>query len=137
LKSFMHNLYSAKRLNMEPTGNAIARSFKREPSIMPLNMRLEANSKREEVLQSVKKGIYVNHMMGVHTLDPVSGRFSVQISGFLIENGSFVKPVRGMALSGYLKDFLNGVDLIANDYVHYGIFSGSTTLVRGLSVGGK
>ena len=137
LKSFFHNLYSATKLGMKPTGNAVARSFRREPSIMPLNLRFEANAKREDVLSAVERGIYVTNMMGVHTLDPVSGRFSVQISGFLVENGEFKKPIRGMALSGYLKDLLSGVDMVADDYVHFGPVSGSTVLVRGMSVGGR
>ena len=137
LKSFLHNLYSAKKLGMEPTGNAFVRSFKSSPGISPVNLYLVANAKREEIISSVEKGIYVESVMGVHTSDPVSGRFSVQISGKLIEGGKFVKPVRGMALSGTLSELLSAVEMVADDYSHYGPVSGSTVLVRGMSVGGK
>ncbi len=137
LKSFFHNLYSAKKLGMEPTGNAFSRSFRSVPAIDPVNLKLEANATREEILSSVERGIYVVHMMGVHTMDPVSGRFSVQIAGHMIENGGLTKPIRGMALSGYLKDFLSNVEMVGDDYVHYGPVSGSTVLVREMNVGGK
>ena len=137
LKSFFHNLYSARKLGMEPTGNAFIRSFKSSPGISPVNLYIVANSKRDEIISSVDKGIYVENVMGVHTSDPVSGRFSIQISGKLIENGKFVKPIRGMALSGTLSELLSAVDMVADDYVHYGPVSGSTLLVRGMSVGGK
>ena len=137
LKSFLHNLYSARKLNMKPTGNAFVRSFKSSPGISPVNLHLVANSKREEIISSVDKGIYVENVMGVHTSDPVSGRFSIQISGKLIENGEFVKPIRGMALSGTLSELLSAIEMVANDYNHYGPVSGSTVLVRGMSVGGK
>ncbi len=137
LKGFLHNLYSAKKLGMEPTGNAFADSFRSSPRISPVNLHFAANSTRDEVISSVDRGIYVEHMMGVHTLDPVSGRFSVQISGFLIEKGELKKPIRGMALSGYLKELLSAIEKVADDYSHYGPVSGSTVLVRGLSVGGK
>ena len=137
LKSFLHNLYSSKKLGMKPTGNAFVRSFRSSPGISPVNLYLVSNSKRDEIISSVKKGIYVENVMGVHTSDPVSGRFSVQISGKLIEGGKFVKPVRGMALSGTLGELLSAVDMVADDYNHYGPVSGSTVLVRGMSVGGK
>ena len=137
LKSFLHNLYSAKKLGMEPTGNAFADSFRSSPRIAPVNLHFLANSKREEIISSVERGIYVEHVMGAHTMDPVSGRFSVQISGHLIEGGKLTKPIRGMALSGYLKDLLSSVEKVADDYVHYGPISPSTILVRGMSVGGK
>ncbi len=137
LKSFFHNLYSAKKLEMSPTGNASVRSFRSSPSVSPMNLRMESNSSKEEIFASVKKGIFVTHMMGVHTLDPVSGRFSVQISGYLVENGKKVKPIRGMALSGKLSELLSNIELIADDYKDYGSVIGSTILVRGMSVGGK
>ncbi len=137
LKSFLHNLYSAKKLNMEPTGNAFSRSYKSLPGITPVAVRFESNAKRDELISSVENGIYINQMMGVHTLDPVSGRFSVQISGYMIEGGKFTKPVRGMALSGYLKDLLNNVELVADDYKDHVTFVGSTILIKGMSVSGK
>ncbi len=137
LKSFLHNLYSAKKFGMEPTGNAFVRSFRSSPGISPVNLYMKANSKREDIISSVSKGIYVENVMGVHTSDPVSGRFSVQISGKLIENGEFTKPIRGMALSGTLGELLSAVEMVADDYNHYGPVSGSTLLVRGMSVGGK
>ncbi|MCD6449445.1 MAG: TldD/PmbA family protein [Thermotogaceae bacterium] len=137
LKSFFHNLYSAKKLGMSPTGNAAIDSFRSAPSVSPMNLRMEANANREKIFESVKKGIYVTHMMGAHTLDPVSGRFSVQISGYLVEDGKKVKPIRGMALSGTLSELLSSIELVADDYKDYGSVVGSTTLVRGMSVGGK
>ncbi len=137
LRSFLHNLYSAKKLGMQPTGNAFSMSFRSAPRISPVNLHMVANTRREDVISSVDKGIYVESVMGVHTLDPVSGRFSVQISGKLIENGKFTKPIRGMALSGDLKGLLSSIEKVADDYIHYGPVSGSTTLVRGMSVGGK
>ena len=42
-----------------------------------------------------------------------------------------------MAMSGYLKDLLSNVEMVADDYVHYGPVSGSTVLIKGVSVGGK
>ncbi len=71
LKSFLHNLYSAKKLGMEPTGNAFVRSFRSSPGISPVNLYMKANSKREDIISSVSKGIYVENVMGVHTSDPV------------------------------------------------------------------
>ena len=43
--------------------------------------------------------------MGLHTADPISGRFSVQISGRVIENGEFVGSFRGMTLAGHYRNY--------------------------------
>ncbi len=86
---------------------------------------------------NVPKALYVTNIMGMHTADPVSGRFSVQISGRLIENGEFVRSFRGMTLAGTLEELLNNLEYIGSDFKYLGPIAGSTMLIRDLSVGGK
>ena len=48
--------------------------------------------------------------MGMHTANPISGDFSVGVSGHRIENGnSLAKPVRSMAIAGNRRELLLGI----------------------------
>ena len=40
--------------------------------------------------------------MGAHTIDPISGDFSLGATGFWVENGALAYPVRGIAIAGNL-----------------------------------
>ena len=88
LKSYLHSIYSANKFNTKPTGNSFAYIESPNPSIGTINMHLISNKTREEII-NVQKALYVTNIMGLHTADPISGRFSVQISGRVIENGEF------------------------------------------------
>jgi PmbA protein len=75
--------------------------------------------------------------MGLHTADPVSGRFSVQISGRILEKGEFIGSFRGMTLAGTIPELLENIDDISSDFKYTGSISGSTMLIKNMSVGGK
>jgi len=136
LKSYLHNIYSAKKLGTKPSGNAFASIDSPNPSIGTVNLHFIANKTRKAILD-VPKALYVTNIMGMHTADPVSGRFSVQISGRVVENGEFVGSFRGMTLAGTLSELLNNLVSIGSDFKYLGPVSGSTMLIKDLSVGGK
>lgn len=54
----------------------------------------------------VKKGLRVTEFMGLHTIDPVSGDFSIGAKGLLIENGELVGAVSGVTIASNLMDFI-------------------------------
>ncbi|MDO7977692.1 TldD/PmbA family protein [Oceanotoga teriensis] len=136
LKNFAHNLYSAKKLGMKPTGNAFASSNSGIPIISTINMHLMSTSTRKNIINK-EKALYITQMMGLHTADPISGRFSIQISGQLIENGEFTKSFRGMTLAGTLSELLENIEEIGSDFKYMGSIAGSTTLIKNMSIGGK
>lgn len=136
LKNYLHNIYSANKLGTKPSGNAFASIDSPNPSIGTVNLHFIANKTRKAILD-VPKALYVTNIMGMHTADPVSGRFSVQISGRVVENGEFVGSFRGMTLAGTLSELLNNLVAIGSDFKYLGPVSGSTMLIKDLSVGGK
>ena len=91
LKSLMHNQYTAKRAGFEKsTGNAIRTD--RGISVGPTNLYIDTDGDKispEEMIKIVDKGVYIIEVMGMHTANPVSGDFSVGISGIYIEKGEF------------------------------------------------
>ena len=73
--------------------------------------------------------------------DAVTGDFSIESSGFIVENGKKASPVRGFTVAGNFFDLLKAVDGVA-DRVEMGLpaISGTAApdvLIRGLSVAGE
>ncbi len=139
LNAYLHNLYSASYFNTESTGSGFRTSLKLLPTVSPANLHLiPGKITPKDIISGVREGIYITSIMGAHTINPISGDFSVGITGQLIENGEIAYPLKGMTLAGNLKDFLKGIRIVGNDLKFFpqGI-GGSTTLVEGLSIGGK
>ena len=76
---------------------------------------LNGAMEREEILSSVKNGIYAANFGGGQ-VDIVSGKFVFSASeAYLIENGKITKPVKGATLIGNGPDVLTRVSMIGND----------------------
>ncbi|MGM0641533.1 MAG: TldD/PmbA family protein [Thermotogota bacterium] len=136
LKNYAHNIYSANALGEKPTGNAFASSGSPIPSISPINMHALTTTTKKKIINQ-EKALYIENIMGLHTADPVSGRFSVQISGRIIENGEFTGSFRGMTLAGTIPELLENIDDVSSDFKYTGSISGSTMLIKNMSIGGK
>ncbi len=139
LNSFLHTLYSAKYFGVESTGSGFRASMKSLPGVTPANLHiLPGKMSPKDLISSIEEGIYVTSIIGAHTINPISGDFSVGITGALIEKGEISYPLKGMTLAGNLKDLLKGIKIICNDLRFFpeGV-GGSTVLVEGLSIGGK
>jgi PmbA protein len=66
--------------------------------------------------------------MGVHTVDPISGDFSIGVTGLWIENGDIQYPVKEAVISGNILDFFDSIIAIGDDFRFYGNV-GSPSLV--------
>ena len=65
---------------------------------------------------TIEKGVYITEVAGLHAgLNPISGNFNVQSSGFLIENGKLSRPITLFVLSSNFFELLNQVEMIGND----------------------
>ena len=139
ISSWLHSLWSAKTLEMEPTGNGF-RSYSEPITIQPANLYLETQELLDpkEILERVNQGIYLDNLMGLHNVDLASGNFSVGAEGFLIENGQLSRPVQGITLAGNLAEFLANIIMVGNDQRFYpdGI-AGQTLAVSNLTIAGE
>ena len=137
LKTYAHNLYSAKKMDVKPTGNSVADFRNPFPNPAATNLHFVATHSKYDILKMPENGLYITNIMGLHTADPVSGRFSVQIDGFKIENGELTQPFKGMTLAGNLLELLSNIEAIGGDFKYMGSTAGSTMLIKSMSVGGK
>ncbi len=137
LKGFMHNTYTAKKAGdgAVSTGNAVKASLSSFPSVGALNFYLrEAGGikpvKLEELFAIAGKGLYITEAMGMHMVNPVSGEFSIGISGLLIEGGRPTHAVKEAVISGNLLDLFKNVEAVGDDLRFYG-GTGSPSILIG------
>lgn len=132
LKGYLHNTYTAKKAGVTSTGNAVRGGFKTLPGVGATNLYIHAQSSKstDDIVASLKKGILILNAMGVHTANPVSGDFSVGISGLWIEGGERAYPIKEAIISGNILDLFRKVEAAGNDPVFYGS-TGSPGLLVG------
>jgi PmbA protein len=136
LKSYVCDAYSARRLNLKPTGHA-ARTYQSMPGVGPTNLYLKAGATDpKEIVKSVKNGLYLSAMFGQGT-NLVTGDISRGAAGFWIENGEITYPVQEMTLAGNALDILKNISAVGNDLsFRFGGAAAPTILISEMTVGG-
>ena len=134
LKTYLHNLVSAKKDGVKSTGNGFG------GGVEAVNLKVEAGqSTLEEIISSCSKGIYVTNVQGVHSgANAVSGDFSLQASGYLVENGKKGRPVALITVAGNFLEMLKDITMVGNDLKmsYYGVTSPSVK-VKSMQVSGS
>jgi len=140
LRSFLHDCYTAKRGRSISTANSSRSSFMAQPGIQPTNLFIKPGLKTsDEIVNAMSKGFLVTNIMGAHTINPISGDFSIGFSGFLIENGKISRPVRSMTIAGNILDLFNHIEEVGSDimfFPHNGNIGSPSMLIANLSVSG-
>jgi PmbA protein len=137
LKNFLYDSYTARKAGHNSTGNAGRSSYKALPGPEPTNFYLEPGMRSpEDLLRQVKSGIYVRSVMGLHTVDTVSGDFSLGLMGERIENGAKTHGVRGVTMAGNVLELLKNIEALGSDLTFSGSVGSPTIWVRDISVGG-
>ena len=117
LKTFLYDCYTAKKDNVESTGNAKRINFRETPSISVTNFIMKGGrGKFDDIISQVENGILVRSVLGAFLSNPVTADFSVKLDlGFLVKNGEIVKPVKGLMLAGNMLDALKNLELISKE----------------------
>jgi PmbA protein len=136
LQGFIHNTYTARKEGVYSTGNAVRGSTMSLPGVGVRNLFIEKTSKAEDsnIVQSLSKGIVILSAMGVHTANPVSGDFSVGISGLWVENGQILYPVKEAVISGNILDMFKKIEATGNDIKFYGNVGSPSLLIGEMDV---
>lgn len=150
LKTYLVDKRNAKKMNHPITGSSRRESYKYQTTSRMTNTYfLPGTSKEEEIIKSVKYGLYCKKMGG-GSVQPATGEFNFAVNvAYLIEDGKLTKPVKGATLVGSGKDVLMRIEMIADNLEHAqgmcGSMSGSiptnvgqpTIKVSHMTVGGK
>ena len=116
LKGYMQDSLNARLMGVAPTGNGRRESFAHLPLPRMTNtMMLAGEHDPQEIIASVKKGIYAANFGGGQ-VDITSGKFVFSMSeAYLIEDGKVTRPIKGATLIGNGPDALTRVSMIGND----------------------
>jgi TldD protein len=116
LTGFLQDRLNARLMGVRPTGNGRRQSYAHAPMPRMTNtVMLGGQATPEEVIRSVKKGLYAVNFGGGQ-VDITSGKFVFSASeAYLIEDGKVGAPVKGATLIGNGPDALTKVELVAND----------------------
>jgi TldD protein len=116
LRSYMHDLISAKHYDVKPTGNGRRESFRHYPiPRMRCTYMLPGPHTKEEIIGSVKKGIYCESFTNgeVH-IGPGDFTFYVK-NGNLIEDGKISRPIKDINIIGNGPEVLKRMVMVADD----------------------
>lgn len=116
LVNYLQDRQNARLMGMAPTGNGRREGFAHCPMPRMTNtFMLGGAHSKEEIIASVKRGIYAANFGGGQ-VDITSGKFVFDASEcYLIEDGKIGAPLRGSTLTGNGPDCLTKVSMIGND----------------------
>ena len=116
LQGYMQDSLNARLMGVAPTGNGRRESFAHLPLPRMTNtMMLAGEHDPQEIIASVKKGIYAANFGGGQ-VDITSGKFVFSMSeAYLIEDGKITRPIKGATLIGNGPDAMTRVSMIGND----------------------
>jgi len=116
LNSYMIDKLGGMKINMKPTGSGRRQSYKFAPTSRMRNTYIAAGEyKLEDLLKSIKNGIYAKKMGGGSVL-PGTGNFNFAVSeGYMIRNGKIAEPVRGATLIGNGAEALLKISMVADN----------------------
>lgn len=143
LKTLLYDLATAKKAGVTSTGNGHRGSYTSPVGIAPYSFYIKAGEKSlEELVAGVKKGIYVTELKGLHAgANAVTGDFSIESAGFIIEDGKLGRAVKSFTVAGNFFEFLLGIEDISNkvdfSFGSLTAYGSPDALVRNMSVAGK
>ena len=116
LVGYMQDRMNARLMGMKPSGNGRRQSYSYHPMPRMTNTFMEnGSSDPQEIIKSVKKGIYAVSFGGGQ-VDITSGKFVFEASeAYILEDGKIGAPVKGATLIGNGPDVMNKISMIGND----------------------
>ncbi len=140
LVSYLYNLKSAKKDNVESTGNGFKAGISAKVGTSTTNMYvLPGEHNFDSLLEGIEDGVYITEVSGTHAgINGINGDFSLQSQGFIVKNGKLTDPIRLITIGGNLFEMLSKVEKIGNDLkFDYTGTGAPSLLISDLAVSGK
>jgi PmbA protein len=140
LQGFLYNVRTGHRDGRDSTGNGVRGSYQSMPGVGPTNLVLSGPQvPLAELIGGIEHGVLVTNAIGIHSgANPVSGEFSVGISGLLIEAGRVGQPVHEVTMAGDIVSMLRSIVALGDDarWVPGGSVLTPSVVIEGVSIGG-
>jgi len=144
LIGYLYDRYWANRKNLSSpglqvrsTGNSRRHGIKAPPVVGISNFFIEpGNLSASKLMESFSQGVVVEEVMGLNTIDPISGDFSLGGSGDWIDRGKKIHPVKSIAIAGNLFDLFQKVIGVGDDLKFLRGVGSPSLLVKELLISG-
>lgn len=145
LTGYLYDRYWANRGNQSSpgsragsTGNSRRHGIKSPPGVGISNFFIEPGDLDfSKLMGNLSTGVVVEEVMGLHTVDPISGDFSLGCSGDWIDRGEKVHPVKSIAIAGNLFELFRKVIGVGEDLRFLGGVGSPSLLVKELLISGN
>ncbi len=143
LRSFLHNLKTAKKAGVASTSNASRASAASPVGVSPTQLYIHPGGRSmEELTALLGSGLIIRDISGLHAgVNAVSGEFSLLARGDLVEDGKIVRAVERITVSGSFLSMLSDAEALGRDLKFTlpgdGCCGAPAALVGGLVVAGK
>jgi PmbA protein len=139
LRSFLHNTRTARKGSVASTGNASRGGFSSLPHVGITNLYIEAAPGTDAVTKDkmyglIGRGLHIFDAMGIHTANPVSGDFSIGVTGVLIEDGRVKYPVREAVISGNILELFDKIEAVGDDLRFYGNIGAPSLIISDIAI---
>ncbi len=116
LQKFVHNSYTARRLNTTSTGSAV-RGVASTPTAGCQALSLLPGTKSQaELCAMAGDGVLIQSVSGLHSgVNPVSGDFSTGAEGLRIKDGSPAEPLKEFTIASTIQKLLLNISQVGND----------------------
>ena len=128
LREWFLGTYAARRLGLEPTGNAGG----------VRNLALETAGGElapAELLPRLDRGLWVTELLG-QGVNPVTGDYSRGAAGFWVERGEIAHPVHEITIAGSLPDMYRDVAAVGADRDRRGSMQSGSLLIERMQIAG-
>ena len=138
LRGYLTSLKTARKLGVEPSGNARRGGYGSPSRVGTSNLYIDAGTDdTAAIARGLDRALAITSLLNLHTIDPVSGEFSLGATGNYLERGLRSHPVQGITIAGNLTQLLGAIVAVGTDLVFGPSGLGSPTLVISeLSIGG-
>ena len=142
---YLYDRYWANRENLSSskpqsgsTGNSRRHGIKSPPGVGISNFFVERGEQAfPRLIENLFTGMVVEEVMGLHTVDPISGDFSLGCSGDWIDKGKKIHPVKSIAISGNLFELFQRVIGVGEDLRFFGGIGSPSLLIKELVISGN
>ena len=124
--SYVLSAYSARKLELQPTGNAGGVH----------NLDVDGpQTDAAELIKQMDRGLVVTELMG-QGINGVTGDYSRGAAGFWVENGEIVYPVAEVTVAGNLKDIYGRIIALGDDVDYRHNIRAPSILIEAMTVAG-
>lgn len=138
LKTYLYNLKTALKDGTKSTGNGFRTGSEVGTDVRNVYL-IPGTKSKKELFDQVNNGVYITDLSGLNAgMDPISGNFSLQASGFIIENGKQTKPVSVITVAGNIFNVINNIEELGNDddYIYNPNVKAPSAIINGLIISG-